>query len=284
MASKKENENFTENSGTSGNEEKNIREDTGDTTGSRKSSRSSASRRREYQEETGDTRARFYDRPGSFRDEEERYGQGRYPEDYRSGERETGSYGSPDQDRYYQSRRGDEGWYERQQGYGQFERRHEGPSGNEGYGRPRNRMRSMNFEKYAEEGNRFVNEVAFELGTRNRDKAARILRAVLHAVRDRLPAHDAVQFAQGLPMALKGIFIDQYDISDAPVVIRNKEDFIDFIVEKDKFAAAEDFPHPDDVVWGLKAVFRVFEYHMDPGQVSHIKKLLHSEIVDLIDG
>jgi hypothetical protein len=86
---------------------------------------------------------------------------------------------------------------------------------------PANRLRKgkkpLNFEEYASEGNRFVNEVARELNT-DRNTAARILRVVLHAVRDRLPADDAIQFAQGLPIALKGVFIDQYDPSRTPVV------------------------------------------------------------------
>jgi len=146
-----------------------------------------------------------------------------------------------------------------------------------------NRQRSMNFEAYASEGNRFINDVAEELQC-DRNTASRITRAVLHALRDRLPADDAVEFAQGLPMALKGIYIDQYDISRTPVIIRTKHDFIDYIRSKDRLAAINDFRSPADVVQALQAVFHVLENHMDPGQVDQVKNLLHSEIVELIDG
>lgn len=143
--------------------------------------------------------------------------------------------------------------------------------------------RSINFEEYAGEGNRFINEVAYELGT-GRDKAARITRAVLHALRDRLPPDDAVQFAQGLPMALKGIFFDQYDISKAPVIIRGRDRFIDFVCSKDRFTAAYDFPDRQSVQEALRAVFFVLENNMDYGQVHQIKNMLNKEIVNLIEG
>lgn len=145
------------------------------------------------------------------------------------------------------------------------------------------RQRALNFEEYAQEGYRFINEVAREIGC-NRDTAARISRAVLHAVRDRIPADDAVQFAQGLPMALKGVFFDQYDISNTPVLIRNVAGFLEYIRCKDTNMAFFDFPYPEDVAIGLRAVFRVLERNMDHGQVQQIKNILPFDIHDLIDG
>jgi len=151
-------------------------------------------------------------------------------------------------------------------------------------GRHHNKSRKhisvLNFQKYAEEGNRFINEICYELNTDNRNKAARILRAVLHALRDRIPPDDAVEFAQGLPMAIKGVYFDQYDISGTPVIIRTKNGFIDFIREKDGYS---DFSSPDEVVLGLQAVFRVLERHMDWGQINQLKNQLNMDIVDLIE-
>jgi uncharacterized protein (DUF2267 family) len=148
--------------------------------------------------------------------------------------------------------------------------------------RGNNRRHAMDFEQYASEGNRFIHEVAYELYS-DRNKAARVLRAVLHAIRDRLPADDAIQFAQGLPMALKGIFIDQYDISKTPVVIRNPEKFLDFIYQKNGISAQRDFPDRESVVDALQAVFFVLSNHMDYGQVEHIKRMLNKELVMLIE-
>jgi uncharacterized protein (DUF2267 family) len=141
----------------------------------------------------------------------------------------------------------------------------------------------LNFDKFATIGNRFINDVAEELNV-SRNSAARITKAVLHAVRDRLPPDDAIQFAQGLPMALKAVFIDQYDLSDAPVVIRHAHDFLDYIFYKNEFSANVDFPEEDSVEDALRGVFRVLECYMEPAQIGHIKHMMGKELVELIEG
>jgi uncharacterized protein (DUF2267 family) len=146
----------------------------------------------------------------------------------------------------------------------------------------RKKPASLNFERYAAEGNRFIKEVAQELGT-DRSRAARITRAILHAIRDRLPANEAIEFAQGLPMALKGIFIDRYDISKTPIRIRDKRVFVEFIRRKAGQTAAIDFPGSKSVVTALHAFFSVLERNMSYGQVHQLKQLLNSELVDLIE-
>lgn len=152
------------------------------------------------------------------------------------------------------------------------------PSGrNRNPSRSNTTIRSMNFERYAADGNHFINQVADELDI-DRNMAARITRAVLHALRDRLPADDAIEFAQGLPMALKGIFIDQYDLSAVPVVIRRPDQFIDYVCYKDGRAATGDFPSPEFVEESISAVFRVLERNMDHGQVEQVRHMLNEEL------
>jgi uncharacterized protein (DUF2267 family) len=146
-----------------------------------------------------------------------------------------------------------------------------------------NKSKSMNFEEYASEGNRIINKIARDLKT-GRNRAARISRGVLHAIRDRLPPDDAIQFAQGLPMALKGIFIDRYDVSKTPVVIRSREGFIEFVRSKAGPLAAVDFPTSQSVINALQSVFFVLERNMSYGQVQQIKKLMNIELVNLING
>jgi uncharacterized protein (DUF2267 family) len=143
--------------------------------------------------------------------------------------------------------------------------------------------RSLNFEAYAAEGNHFINAVAAELAL-PRNSAARITRAVLHAVRDRIPPDDALEFAQGLPMALKGVYIDQYDPSDKPYRIRRADDFLDLIYTKNELAAGVDFPGNASIKSGLRGVFRVLQNYMDRGQVEQIKYMMGDDIRMMIDG
>jgi uncharacterized protein (DUF2267 family) len=144
------------------------------------------------------------------------------------------------------------------------------------------KTRPLNFEKYAAEGNHFIKAVSMELQI-PRNNAARITRAVLHAVRDRIPPIDAIQFAQGLPMALKAVFIDQYNISITPLKLRNTSDFLGYIYFKDGPSAERDFPNEDALIDALKGVFLVLEDYMDHGQVAQVKRLLGRDIYELID-
>lgn len=144
--------------------------------------------------------------------------------------------------------------------------------------------RSVNLERFGHEANRFINEVADELGTSDGQQALRITRAVLHAVRDRIPADDAVQFSQGLITVIRGIYFEQYDLSRTPVVIRSQDEFISFVRNKNREAAMSDFPTREHVIQGIKAVFRVLERNMDYGQVEQIKRLVSDEVRELIEG
>jgi uncharacterized protein (DUF2267 family) len=144
------------------------------------------------------------------------------------------------------------------------------------------RRKAINFDAYAAEGNRIVNELAFQLDI-ERNSAARILRSVLHAMRDRLPPVDAIQFAQGLPMALKGIFLDQYDISRAPVQIRSAHKFLDYVYEKNIQAAQVDFPDPESLVEAGQGVMTVLERNMNYGQIEQVKRLMGDEIRYLLE-
>lgn len=146
----------------------------------------------------------------------------------------------------------------------------------------RHKSKPLNFEAYAAEGNRFVHEVASELGS-SRNCAARVTRAVLHALRDRLPPDLAIQIAQGLPMALKGIYIDQYDPSQTPVVIRNPKKFLRYIHVKLGVTAPVDLPDPESVREAFRAVFYVLERHLSPGQMHQLRHGLNREILNLTE-
>lgn len=139
----------------------------------------------------------------------------------------------------------------------------------------------LEFEKYADEGNHFVNEVTGLLEW-ERPKAARITQAVLHALRDRVHVNEAIHFAQGLPMALKGVFIDQYEPGRVPVVIRDKDDFLDFIWNK--LSNKEEIKERDEIAQGFRAVYIALGMRLDRGQLSRLENSLPHEILEIIRG
>lgn len=139
------------------------------------------------------------------------------------------------------------------------------------------------FSKFASDGDKFIDEVGDQLGVTNTKKVLRITRAVLQALRDRMQPDEAVEFGQGLPMMIKALYFDQYDISSTPVRIRGTQQFLDFIRAKNSTGLLSDFVTSDDVLAAIQSVLTVLENHMDHGQIRQMRNMLPLEIREMID-
>lgn len=72
----------------------------------------------------------------------------------------------------------------------------------------------------------WVNELDQRLGWRDKPQAYRVLRVVLHGLRDWLPVNEAADFAAQLPTLIRGVYYDQWRPAAVPVPERSLEDFI----------------------------------------------------------
>lgn len=140
----------------------------------------------------------------------------------------------------------------------------------------------FNFEDNIKNATVLLQDVAAELQTDDLNKAGRIFRAVLQSIRDRLPVNDAIQFAAQLPIFWKGIYFDQYDTSKVPVTIRNAHDWINYIRNKNAFAANSDFQQDDEITAAFRAVFQALQRTMTDGQLQKVKQSLNEDIQELL--
>lgn len=140
----------------------------------------------------------------------------------------------------------------------------------------------FNFEDNIQNATVLLQEVANELHTDDLNKAGRIFRAVLQSIRDRLPVNDAVQFAAQLPIFWKGIYFDQYDPSKAPTKIRDAQEWINYIRNKNAFAANNDFQQDEEITAAFRAVFQVLQRNMTDGQLQKVKESLNQDIQELL--
>ena len=84
----------------------------------------------------------------------------------------------------------------------------------------------MNFEKYAQESNKFLREVSDELQTReDTDHAYRVLRSVFHTLRDILTSEESMHLISQLPMYLKALYVDGWNMQGKKR-IRSMEEFL----------------------------------------------------------
>ena len=95
----------------------------------------------------------------------------------------------------------------------------------------------LRFDDYATKGKAFVAEVARELKTDDTDRAGRMLRCVLRALRNRLTVEESFQFLSQLPMAIKAVYVDGWKVRMNPSKIKHIEDFRTEVMKEDDFAA-----------------------------------------------
>lgn len=137
---------------------------------------------------------------------------------------------------------------------------------------------SMNFEDYQKDAKTWLHQLCDYLGIDDEQKAARIFKAVLHAIRDRIPSGEAVHLAAQLPIIWKGIYFDGFTLHNNPVRIRNEEQWLEFIRSKDAFAEQADFPTLDHVYYAFQDVMNFLRDHISEGQYNQIAQAIHSEI------
>jgi uncharacterized protein (DUF2267 family) len=77
-----------------------------------------------------------------------------------------------------------------------------------------------------EAARRWYDDLATELGSDDRQYAARALRAVLHALRDRLSVGEGAQLAAQLPTLIRGIYYEQWKPGAVPHLAHDVDEFL----------------------------------------------------------
>lgn len=142
---------------------------------------------------------------------------------------------------------------------------------------------SLDFEKFAREGAMFVHELSDELGhPGDFRRTGRILKAVLHTVRDYLPVHESVQLLAQLPPFLKAVYTDGWSLKRQHEHYRHADDFLRQIRLATGPLAHHDLPNNDAAALALGTVFRVLRRYISLGEFEDIRDSLPREIRSLV--
>lgn len=141
---------------------------------------------------------------------------------------------------------------------------------------------SIDFEKYAAKGNELINRLSQELDL-PRDSAARILRSVLHALRNRLTIEESFQMIAQLPMALKGVYVDGWQPGKVFKRIHYLEDFIEEVKKEDGRTANYDFDNTENSKHAIKAVFKTLNYYLSDGEMNDMIAVLPKELKEFVE-
>jgi len=114
----------------------------------------------------------------------------------------------------------------------------------------------------------WINEIDRRLGWDNKPRAYRLLKAVLHALRDHLPVGEAADLGAQLPTLVRGIYYDQWRPAAAPVKDRHLESFladIDISFKSDPI---------DDTSEAVSAVFGLLSERISAGEIDDVRRAL----------
>lgn len=126
-----------------------------------------------------------------------------------------------------------------------------------------------------QEANVWLKAIDEQLALENRHQAYSALRAVLHALRDRLPPEVAVKLGAQLPILVRGIFYEGWHMAATPTKERHIEEFAAHV--------ASELPpqFPMSALAAARAVYEVMWEKLDPGEFEKLMAHLPTALRNL---
>jgi uncharacterized protein (DUF2267 family) len=133
------------------------------------------------------------------------------------------------------------------------------------------------FDRTLHKTHTWLKEIMEALGTEDRHRAYMALRAVLHALRDRLTVEEVAQLGAQLPMLIRGLYYEGWDPTGKPLKERHKEEFLAHVARELKTPSG---PAVDPEA-AARAVFGVLAKKVSEGELQDILGLLPRELKEL---
>lgn len=143
---------------------------------------------------------------------------------------------------------------------------------------------ALNFNQYATEGYTFLKDYAKEMDLgHDHDKAGRILSSVLYALRDIISTEESLQFIAQLPMFLKAVYVNGWNLKKTKSKIKRMEEFLDLVRAYDGRAAVNDFEYSDEVAEQyVDSTFTFLAKHISWGEMEDIRGELPKDLKTMI--
>ncbi len=128
------------------------------------------------------------------------------------------------------------------------------------------------FDTTVQESNLWLKDLMERLGTHDRHHAYSTLRAVLHALRDRIGPDNAAHLGAQLPMLLRGLYYEGWHMSRTPTKERHEIEFLARV--------AQELPRADalEIESGVCAVFDLLSKKIDRGEAVKLAGVFPKEL------
>jgi uncharacterized protein (DUF2267 family) len=127
-----------------------------------------------------------------------------------------------------------------------------------------------------QKANIWINDMAGEMGTKDEDRAYSVMRAYLHALRDRLTIEESAQLAAQFPELIRGIYYEGWDPTSTPVKYRRLPEFFDRMADETPFNDAKDASK------AVNAAASVLRRHVTEGEIEDIRSTLPKDLQPVV--
>ena len=128
------------------------------------------------------------------------------------------------------------------------------------------------FDNTIHKTNVWLKDIMAELGWEDHQRAYHALRAVLHALRDRLPVEEATDLGAQLPMLVRGFYYEGWQPRRTPVAEHKREEFLQHVADQFRGDSSAD---PEQIT---RVVFKVVAKHVTEGEIDDVKHALPKSI------
>lgn len=123
------------------------------------------------------------------------------------------------------------------------------------------------FEQYAETGTAFIETLGSGLGTaHNPKRTLRILQRVFMGLRCHLPFHESINTIEVLPMAIRGLYVEGWELRNNSPRLTTVDDFVQ---EVRGSTGGKDFSHTEEVITAALAVIETIAAYAFPDEDGH---------------
>lgn len=140
---------------------------------------------------------------------------------------------------------------------------------------------ALNFNQYAVEANTFMKTYAEKLKVEDKNKAGRILSAVLHGLREVISTEESLQLIAQFPMFLKAVYVNGWS-GHKKQRVKSLIEFIDLINRFDGVTAEHDFGSDAETTKYIKITFLALRKYVSHGELNDIRTELPKELKSLI--
>jgi uncharacterized protein (DUF2267 family) len=143
---------------------------------------------------------------------------------------------------------------------------------------------AINYDRYAQEGNSFLKQLAKKLGHEEEiQRIGIILRAVLHTLRDRLTVGEAMDLMAQLPMFLKTVYVEDWTYREKPSGIQTLEEFTEEVKRRQDQYGEYTFDWDISTHDIIHNVLEELSPYISKGETRHILSQLPEEIKKLVE-